>query len=315
LEFIYSQAAIDDFLTRVRLAVKVEVLFLLGVDVEVVFEISDSGAFASFSATIEANVGLGTLTSGIDAQAAIGDYLYDDGGTSESSLLAADWDLDVTFDWETAQWLKDLGALILQGLRVLADAIVFVWNAIVDFVEEAWETIKNIAAAIGGAIADFLDGVNEALEAAQDFINKGVEAVVALLDGANLGILGDIVEGLADIGNFVIDRFQDGLDIVAGIFTGDWSRVGEAAANLFGFSKVSSKKEVISTGTFDEIFGCPLLYQRESPVANMEKVRYVQWNSHVSTFLRRMGGVQTRILCQIQLQHEDKCSLSRAHVL
>jgi hypothetical protein len=270
LEFIY-QLDVDDFATRFYLFVACQALFI-DADLTVLIESTEGGDnfIAAFEASIEANVGAGTVTTYLAASASVGDYIYTD-DTSDTralqggSLEDADWDLDFYTKWETAQWLKDLGEFIWQGLKALYEVIKFVWDKITEGVTIAWNAIKNLANVIGGAIADLLTGISDKLDELNEELSEGIDAAVNFLDGE--GAVGefaaDVLNALDDIATFSLDRVTDAVDFAAGIFSGDWSAAGEAAANLFGCSKsVSGKKEkVVNPVEYDKVFGCPLRYK------------------------------------------------------
>mmetsp|Transcript_27833 Transcript_27833/g.39104 ORF Transcript_27833/g.39104 Transcript_27833/m.39104 type:complete len:270 (+) Transcript_27833:2253-3062(+) len=251
---------------------KVSVLFVADVEVTVLLEITDDQAFASFVASVEANVGFGTVTTSINAEATV-DALAIGDGTPNGSFLDADWNLDFNTKWDTAQWLEDLGRLIWEGLKEFGKQLLQLWNTISGFVTDVFNAVKDIAKAIGGAIADVLETINEAIDGVQNFVNDGIDVVVDFFNDKGLQAVGALVGAVGDVLNFAIDKFQQGVDIVIGIANGDWSAVGDAAAALFGFSKSVSNVKVNSYNPeryWDDIsnsnpkpgpFPCKLRYQ------------------------------------------------------
>lgn len=280
LQIIFQLADLDESSTRFYFNLQVKALFVEA-SVEVLFESTPTGELSQFKASTTVNVGLGTLKVGVEAKAAIGDYLYDqdrrrteaiilnDNSTElvhsrsrellGSSFVDADWDLDFFSDWETAQWLKDLGAAIVAGLKAVWEGLKFVWNAIVDFVEDAWKAITDLAKVIGGAIAEVFDAIGEAIDGAQDAIADGVDAAVGFLNGQGpVGrIAGEALEILGDVADFTLDRLGDAVDLAAGIFRGDWKAAGQAIKNLFGFSKSVSGRTEVDAGGRDDVLNCP----------------------------------------------------------
>ena len=55
--------------------------------------------------------------------------------------------------------------------------------------------------------------------------------------------------------------FQNIVDFGANLFSGNWEEAGEAIASFIGFGKTTKGQRVIATGSRDEVFDCPLLYQ------------------------------------------------------
>lgn len=222
LEFIF-QLADTDFATRVRLDAQVEVLFIIGIKIDVLFELNSGGWLAEFEAELEVNLGAigGTVTTGIRASAEVGDYTYtakEERALKEtnsslaishrdldsSSLLDADWDLEFYANWDIPQWLEDIGKAIVEGLKSLWDGLKAVWDGLKDLVSAAWDAIKNIASEIGGAIAKVFGEISDALEDIADDVEKGIDAVSAFLDGKGLGVFGDLIGiGGEAIGNII----------------------------------------------------------------------------------------------------------------
>lgn len=152
---------------------KITVFYIADIDAFVSFTARDgfSSWKAEFGVTAEIELGLGKATFGLEGFVEVGEYLYDTSSTAVAPLVEdggavvqaatfrdADWDITFTADWETAQWLKDVGEFILEGLKVLYGLLEDAWNAIVGFVEDVWEGIKELVGIIGGAINDLLDG-------------------------------------------------------------------------------------------------------------------------------------------------------------
>ena len=230
IEVIVQVGNIEDGSLLVSLACDVQALYMVDISIRVKFLKTTAGMEANFFASTEVNVGLGKLKVSLEANAAVGDYLNPTGDAralailnneearslSSANLLDADWDLSFKCDWETAQWLKDLGAAIFKGLKVIGEAIAQVWNGITGSVAQTWDAIKILAAAIGGAIADLFDSLGEALDAAQDTIANGIEAATNFLEGK--GAVGELAAGaleiVGDVLDFTLDRFGDVLDLV-----------------------------------------------------------------------------------------------------
>lgn len=272
-EFII-QIASDDFAMRVRLFADVKVLFIVGVRLEVIFEISEGGDnwLASFEAELEVNIGLGTLITGVRASAAVGDFtqsgraLQEESATSSvitrsstSSFLDADWNLNFYADWETAQWLEDLGKAIVEGLKFLYEGLKLVWEGLKQAVEAAWNVIKNIAAAIGGAIADFFGGISDGLDKLGQGLEDGIDAIESFFDGTNLGAVGDIIGAVGGGVVNIIGAASDAFGAVEALFSGDFESAGQLvldvlASPFYGTSNFS----VENLNKRDEYLNCPV---------------------------------------------------------
>ena len=209
----------------------VTVAFIANIRVGVEFLKTTKTIDASFFAETEVNVGVGVVMVSLRGSASISASCNTDTSTralmqfedEESRALQAcegidkvDWALEFSSMWKTAQWLKDLGTAIVEGLKEVFKAIEAVWNGIKQFVAQAWEAIKDIAKAIGGAIASVLDEIGKAVDVAQDAIGDGLDAVESFFSNdVNCDICGDVTAALQNVVDFSIERLGDVLDLVS----------------------------------------------------------------------------------------------------
>jgi hypothetical protein len=265
----------------------VKVLFILNIRIGVTFEKYEDNWMAEFQGEIKLNIGIGTITAGVIASVSVGEYTIteqdrirmlhskasnhteSEGASRELALGSfkdADWDLEFYSDWETAQWVEDLGELIYEGLLEIYKVLAEAWDALVKFVEETWNAITNLAKAIGGAIADFFEGISQAIEEIGKFVDDGVDYVVAAFDGVGLDGLGDILEIGAD---FVIGsglrQLSSLTDAGEKMANGDvLEGLGDAIVSLV-YSKYKDNQKTVTLknedGTVkeDETYSCPLL--------------------------------------------------------
>lgn len=210
----------------------VTVAFIADIRVGVEFLKTTASIDASFFAETKVNVGVGVVMVSLRGSASISASCNKDTSTRalmhfedeesralqacDSSIDKVDWALEFSSMWETAEWLKDLGTAIVEGLKEVFKAIEAVWNGIKQFVAQVWEAIKDIAKAIGGAIADVLDEIGKAVDATQDAIGDGLDAVGSFLgDGLGCEICATVNAALRDVVDFTFDRLGDVLDLVS----------------------------------------------------------------------------------------------------
>jgi hypothetical protein len=205
---------------RARAEADITALFVQ-IYTQVLFEKYEDNWMASFQGEIEANIGVGTVIAGVIASVSVGEYTVtererirmlqitednnaeaEDASSSRELALGsfkdADWDLEFYSNWETAQWVEDLGEFIYEGLVLVYNELSKAWNDLVDFVEKTWGGIKQLAELIGGEIAKMFKGISQAIDEAGKIADDAVDYVVAALDGEGLKGLGDILEVGAD---------------------------------------------------------------------------------------------------------------------
>ena len=238
----------------VKFRCNIEVL-VVKLESEVNFAMSDEGAFADFEGkvTLEGGDVLGTAIVTIYAKAEIGDYLLNTperrrqlmeidntNGTSRelsTSLLNADFDLDLDFDYQPAQWMTDLANAVADTVVEVWNTMKYAFNAVTEFVEEAFKQIVEWGKKLGEEISQVFDAIGGAIDEASEKLDDTIDGIVRFLDNNDAGALGDILEVFGDVAGFALDVVSTGFKVAGAIFSGDFDAIGDMLWDLFSSSE------------------------------------------------------------------------------
>jgi len=254
------------------------VLDILGAETEVIFAISGDGAFASFFGEVEIDAGevLGKATVTVYASAEIGNYLNDgrvralessalasSNNTSRDlqldTLLGADWDLDIDFDYQPPQWINDIGKAIAGFAQDAAKAIEQVWNDLSEFATDTFNAALELAKQLGEEISKIFSAVADVIGVVGDEVGGAIDAVAEFFGNNNIGPLEDLLGGVADVVDFAFDVLEASFDIGAKILSGDFDDIDDILWDLVSSSDYKRTKPTTVVGAF----GCTKIIKGE----------------------------------------------------
>lgn len=276
----------DEFAIQINIEAKVTVLFIAGVRIETGFTLIGDNWEAKFNAELEANVGIGTVIMGVRASAKVGEFTYtakearalqqSNSSIANShrdldslSFLDADWDLEFYANWETAEWVKEIGKAVVAALKAVYAAISAVWEGLKDAVAAAWNAVQELAGLIGGAIADLFGSISAGLDDLAEGVERGVDAVADFLDGEGLGALSDVLDVGGEAFTNLIGGASDAFSAAEAIFDGDLEGFADSAIDAITSpwaADVIEDKEVIDLKRNDPTLNCPLYQKSKFPI-------------------------------------------------
>ena len=185
----------------------------------------------------------------VKGQVEIGDYLNteqgeplivpnSERGLQDDSFGDADWSLSVDFDYSPPQWLEDVGKLIVNAVKVIANEIGEAWDEVTAFVQDSFDAIVSLGRELGDEISEIFDALASAVGEAGDELEGAIDSVASLFGDAGVGPIEDFLEGFSDIAGFAFDVFESGFSIASDIFSGDFSNIDDTLEETFTSSKI-----------------------------------------------------------------------------
>jgi hypothetical protein len=251
---------------------------ILEIETEVIFAISEDGAFASLSGQVSIDGGdvLGEGMVTVQAKAEIGDYLdnadkndraveskYLSNNTSRDlqvgSLLDADWEVDIDFDYNPPQWLIDVGEGIAKGVQAAGKAIEGAWNEITDFVSKALDEVIAFAAELGENILQIFYAIGDAVADAGEEVDKAINSVAALFENEDMGPIADFLSAVGDVTAFAFDLVVAAVEIATNILSGNFDEIDDVLWDAFSSSDFKREEPSNIVG----YLGCTKIYKCE----------------------------------------------------
>jgi|AntRauTorckE5430_2_1112549.scaffolds.fasta_scaffold01957_2 Flp pilus assembly pilin Flp len=249
---------------------------ILEAETEVIFAISEDGAFASFFGQVNIDGGnaLGEAVVTVHAQAEIGDYLDNaeredlavetkSNDTSRDlqvgNLLDADWDIDIDFDYNPPQWIIDVGEGIANGIKAVGEEIDATWNEITNFVSTSLNELIGFAADLGEEILKIFKTIGDAVKGAGEEVDKAINSVVTLFEDLDFGPMADFLKGFADVTAFAFDSVVAAVEIGTKILSGNFDEIDDLLWDSFSSSDFKRKEPTNIIGSL----GCTKINKGE----------------------------------------------------